>query len=41
MPLIGQVNNSIAGFDSPGPSEVDLICSKAICISHLVSVYFL
>ena len=39
IPLIGQLNRSIAGLGSPSPSGVDLICSKAICGSDLISRY--
>ena len=41
MPLIGQLDSSIAGFGSPGPSGVDLICNKAICGSDVMSKHFM
>ena len=40
MPLIGQLNISVAGLGSPGPNGDDLICNKAICGSDLVSKHF-
>ena len=40
IPLFGQLNNIDAGLGGPGPSGVDLICSKAICGSDLVSKHF-
>ena len=39
MPLIGQLNNIITELGSPGPSRIDLIFNKAICISDLVSMH--
>ena len=30
MPLIGQLNSTVAGLGSPGPSGIDMICNKAI-----------
>ena len=41
MPLIGQLNNTVVRLVSPGPSEVILICNRAICGSPLVSKDFL
>ena len=41
IPLIGQLNNSVAGLGWPNPSGVDLICKKAICGSDVVSKYLL
>ena len=31
IPLIRQLNSSVAGLGSPGPSGVDMICNIATC----------
>ena len=36
MPLVGQLNSSVAELGSPSPSSVILICNRARCISELV-----
>ena len=46
MPLTGQLNNNVAGLGRPQPSDVDLICSRAMCMSlpeskHFFMVHFI
>ena len=40
IPLIVQLNSSVAELGRPGTGSVDLICNKAICGSDLVSRNF-
>ena len=40
IPPVGQLNSSVAGLGSPGPSGIILTCNRARCISDLVSQYF-
>ena len=40
MPLIRQLNNTVAGLESPSPSGVSYICNRPICGLPLVSKHF-
>ena len=41
IPLVGRLNNSVAGLDSPGPIGVILIFNKARCLCELESGHIL
>ena len=41
IPLVGQINSSVAGLGSPGPSGIIFICNKARCKLELSVMTFL